>query len=124
MSVLIIEPDKILGRQYKKAFEKAGFKVTICSGAQVAVAAIDKEIPSAVVMEIQLAKHSGIEFLHEFRSYEDWADIPLFILSRVPEYALGGNEKIWQAFNVRRYFYKPSTSLNQLVGVVKEATKK
>jgi hypothetical protein len=72
-------------------------------------------------MEIQLSAHSGVEFLHEFRSYEDWVSIPIFIYSCIPEYALGADPKIWRSFGVERYFYKPHTSLARLIGAVKGA---
>jgi DNA-binding response OmpR family regulator len=121
MTLLIIEPDRILARQYQKALERAGFKIKLCSNAQKAIAIIDKEPPAAIIMEIQLAGHSGIEFLHEFRTYEDWSVIPVFILSAVPEYALGTDDKTWSSFGVSRYFYKPQTSLVQLVGAIKGA---
>lgn len=124
MAVLIIEPDKILARQYKRAFESAGLKARLCGDAQKAIRLIDKTPPAAVVIELQLARHSGIEFLHEFRTYEDWADIPIFIFSRIPEYALGSSEKTWASFGITRYFYKPRTSLVQLIGAVKEAIDK
>jgi DNA-binding response OmpR family regulator len=119
MDVLIIEPDHILAREIKRAFITAGFKVQISTGAQEAIGTIDKKIPDAIVLELQLASHSGVEFLHEFRSYEDWASIPIFIYSRVPEYALGADQKTWNSYGVARYFYKPKTTFNQLIGAIK-----
>jgi DNA-binding response OmpR family regulator len=119
MQVLLIEPDRILARQYQKAFEAVGFKVQVCSGAQQAVTIIDKQPPDVIIIELQLSGHSGVEFLHEFRSYEDWVNIPVIIYSSVPEYALGVGPSAWRSLGVSRYFYKPQTSLNQLVGAVK-----
>lgn len=119
MNVLIIEPDVILAKQYQKAFEHAGVEARICADAQTAVIAIDDKRPSVVVLELQLAGHSGVEFLHEFRSYEDWADIPVVVHSSVPEYAIGASKNTWKQLGVTRYFYKPKTSLQQLVGAAK-----
>lgn len=119
MHVLIIEPDVILAKQYYKAFKDAGVDTRVCADAQSAVIAIDNKRPDAVILELQLAGHSGVEFLHEFRSYEDWLTIPIVIHSSVPEYAAGVDKKVWQQFGVVRYFYKPKTSLQQLIGAVK-----
>lgn len=119
MKVLIIEPDTVLAKQYKKAFDTAGVEAAVCSDAQTAVVAIDDVKPDIIVLELQLAGHSGVEFLHEFRSYEDWAAIPVIIHSSVPEYAVGSDPKVWRQLGVIRYFYKPKTSLQQLVGAVK-----
>lgn len=124
MNILIVEPDHILAKEYKRAFDSFGHKARICYDAQSAIMAIDKKMPDAVVLELQLTGHSGIEFLHEFRSYEDWAITPVFIHSSVPEYALGADSKTWASFGVVRYFYKPKTSLKQLVGAVNGALDK
>lgn len=119
MNVLIIEPDKILAKQYQKAFVHAGVDARVCGDAQSAVIAVDEKRPDVVVLELQLAGHSGVEFLHEFRSYEDWVDIPVIVHSSVPEYALGADKNVWKQLGVVRFFYKPKTSLQQLVGAVK-----
>ena len=119
MKALIVEPDSILARQYQKAFTAGGVDTLVVGDAQHAVVAVDQNRPDIVIIELQLAGHSGVEFLHEFRSYEDWADIPVVVHSSVPEYALGADPKIWQQFGVVRYFYKPKTTLQQLIGAVK-----
>lgn len=121
MNILIIEPDIILAEAYKKAFEAAGVAVKLCADAQSAIIAIDEQLPKAVILEIQLAGHSGIEFLQEFRSYEDWSDIPVYIHSNVPEYVVNNNPNTWKTYGVKRYFYKPQTSMQQLIGTVKGA---
>jgi two-component SAPR family response regulator len=119
MLVIIIEPDHIVAKEMTRVFNDNGIKVKICPEAQTAISEIDSNKPSAIILELQLSGHSGVEFLHEFRSYEDWDNIPIFIYSRVPEYAIGLDQKIWDSYGVKRFFYKPKTSLNQLVGVVK-----
>lgn len=119
MRVLLVEPDVILARQYQKAFAGSGIDVALCSNAQSAIVSIDEKTPDVIVLELQLAGHSGIEFLHEFRSYEDWSNIPVIMHSSVPEYAVGADSKIWKQLGVERYFYKPKTTIKQLVGAVK-----
>lgn len=119
MKVLIVEPDHILGIAYKKAFIDAGLATRLASNAQVAIACIDETKPDILVLEIQMASHSGVEFLHELRSYEDLNDVPVVIYSAVPEYAYGIDAKTWGNFGVVRYFYKPKTNINQLIGAVK-----
>jgi CheY-like chemotaxis protein len=71
-----------------------------------------------LVIELQLGAHSGIEFLHELRSYEDWADIPVIINSSVPKDAFDVSEAAWQRLGVVRYFYKAKTSAKQLIGAI------
>jgi len=124
MNVLLIEPDLILAKEYKKAFKQAGIDVDISHTAQRAIMMLDKQKYGAVILELQLAEHSGIEFLQEFRSYEDWALTPVFIYSSIPEYTLETDSKTWASFNVAGYFYKPKTTIKQLVDTVKVAISK
>ena len=118
MNLLIIEPDFILAETYKKAFKEKGINVEICYGAQEAIEKVDSKKIDGIVLEMQLGGHSGIEFLHEFRSYEDWANIPLYIYSAVPLASFGNSKKILNSLNIRRYFYKNHTPLTQLIGVI------
>lgn len=81
----------------------------------------DEVRPDLVVMELQLVSHSGIEFLYEFRSYADWMNVPLIILTHVPPGEFGGSRDVlMKELNVATYLYKPTTSLQKLVRTVNE----
>lgn len=118
MRVLVIEPDKILAKTYVQQFLLAGLDVTLARDGQTAVHYIDEQIPDVLMIEMQLGAHSGIEFLHELRSYEDWAAIPVIVNSSVPKEAFKVSEATWQRLGVARYFYKPKTSAKQLIGAI------
>lgn len=116
MNVLLIEPDKLLANTYRQALESAGHKVVMCASAQSAVFAADEQKPDAVVMELQLIGHSGLEFLYEFRSYGEWQDVPVIINTAIPAGEFSGS---WELFKnqlgVQTYHYKPLTSLHKLL---------
>jgi CheY-like chemotaxis protein len=118
MRVLVVEPDKILAKTYVQQFLLAGLDVTLARDGQTAVQYIDELKPDVLMVEMQLGAHSGIEFLHELRSYEDWADIPVIVNSSVPKEAFGVSEAAWQRLGVVRYFYKSKTSAKQLIGEI------
>lgn len=117
--VLLIEPDRILAKVYFSQFVLAGFDVVVVADGQAAVHEIDAEKPSVIVMEPQLAAHSGVEFLHELRSYEDWADIPVLIYSSVPKEVFKVSDSVWQRLGVVRYFYKPKSTAKQIIGAIR-----
>jgi DNA-binding response OmpR family regulator len=120
MRVLLIEPDKILAETYRQALEQAGHSVSISHTAQSAVHFADESIPDVVVLELQLAGHSGVEFLYEFRSYPEWQHVPLILHTLVPPQALRISEQLLDQLHISAYFYKPSTSLRKLVRAVNE----
>lgn len=122
MQILLLEPDVRLGQTYAEALRSQQHSVVVCTNAQDAVCAADLQQPELVIMEIQLTKHSGIEFLYEFRSYPDWQSIPVVIVSRVPAHELAGStDTLHGRLGVRAYHYKPQTSLRTLLQAVEAA---
>lgn len=118
-NILLIEPDHSLARVYKNALETMGHQVRVSSSAQTAVDAADEVCPDVVILELQLIAHSGIEFLYEFRSYTDWQDIPVIILSKVPPAEFNECSRTMRDhLGVSAYCYKPQTDLKQLLHVV------
>ena len=118
-SVLLVEPDQVLAKIYNQALRQAGYKVTHVFYAQQAVEAADKKAPNVVICEIQLISHSGIEFLYEFRSYGDWRNIPVLILSSVPPLEFSRSLKgLSEDLGVTKYLYKPKTNLAELISAV------
>lgn len=116
MNILIVEPDKVLAQTYATALQGAGHVVSICAGAQAGIFAADTCKPDVVIVELQLTGHSGIEFLYEFRTYDDWVDVPVIVLSNVPAGEFSGSWKLLRdQLGVSGYHYKPLTSLRTLI---------
>ena len=119
--ILLIEPDRLLADTYRAALKSDGHTVTICSGAQAGIMAADEMKPELVILELQLVEHSGIEFLYEFRSYEDWRSIPLIVHSHIPPGEFESSKQILKdELAVSSYLYKPQTSLQKLRNEVDE----
>jgi DNA-binding response OmpR family regulator len=120
--ILLIEPDRILARTYMTALKLDGHTVQVCATAQTAVFCADEMKPDVIVMELQLVGHSGIEFLYEFRSYPDWQEIPVVIVTNVPA---GEFTDSWQILKTElgatAYHYKPLMNLQTLRAAVDDA---
>ena len=119
-NVLLIEPNTLLAATYSHMLEHAGFSVTRVSGAQEAINAADKQAPDVVVMELQLAGHSGLEFLHEFRSYHEWRAVPVVVHTVLnPAQWAFAREPLQRDLGVASFLYKPQTSLEELLRSVR-----
>jgi CheY-like chemotaxis protein len=119
--VLLIEPDVVLARTYVQALQHAGHEVRHAVGAQDGVNVADGFPLDVVVLELQLAAHNGIEFLHEFRSYPEWGSIPVVINSNMSSAALAPVGAVLERdFGVTACLYKPRTSLEQLIRAVNQ----
>lgn len=120
-TILLLEPDRILADVYRAALAYNGHDVYICASAQSAIFCADEHRPDLLLLELQLVGHSGIEFLYEFRSYADWTEVPVIILSQVPAAELQGSRELLHGLlGVREYHYKPQTSLAKLASAVEE----
>ena len=116
MNIIILEPDKVLANTYRQVLAQAGHKVTMCATAQAAIFAADDVRPDVVITELQLSGHSGIEFLYEFRSYDEWSDVPVIALTNVPAGEFDGSWSLLRdQLGVRQYHYKPLTTLRTLL---------
>lgn len=121
MKILLIEPDTILANTYGQAIEAKGHSVVTVPTAQSAIHAADTQRPDLVVLEMQLVSHSGVEFLYELRSYDDWQDVPVIIHSVVPPGEFIGSWSLLQEqLGVQKYLYKPKTSLAKLLRTINE----
>lgn len=103
-----------MGRTLAEAFKNAGHDVDVRRDAQTGLDAVDECQPSVVVLETQLGKHNGVEFLYELRSQTDWLDLPVIIHTAnshalEPEFA-----NAWRQLGVTQILYKPQTSIARL----------
>jgi CheY-like chemotaxis protein len=119
--ILLIEPDKLQAKVYTEALERAGHSVAHATSAQTAVHLADGQKPDVVVLELQLPRHNGVEFLYEFRSYAEWLTVPVVIHSFVPPAELSHAATLQRELGVVRVLHKPATSLAALCTAVQAA---
>ncbi len=122
MNILLIEPDAKLAAIYTQAFTNAGHVMRHAQSAQLAVHTADEFTPDVVLLELQLVGHNGIEFIYEFRSYAEWKEIPIVLLTMVAPHSLGITKDLLEQLGIVDILYKPATNLQQLVRSVVEAT--
>ena len=121
--ILLIEPNRILSQIYKDALEQDGYEVSAVYDAQNAITSSDKLLPDLIVLEIQLIKHNGVEFLYELRSYPEWQHIPVVVNSIVPPNEFAQNEVLYKEIGINNYLYKPQTSLTELLRTIDNVLK-
>jgi len=120
-NVLLIEPNKVLAATYKRALQHEGHHIVVTGSAQEAIHVVDARMPDIILLELQLAAHDGIEFLHELRSYPEWQDIPVILMSNTPLQHLAPiGEVLKNDLGILQCLYKPRTTLAQLLKVVRE----
>lgn len=119
--ILVIEPNRVLANTYQLALEHVGHQVRCARSAQDAIHEADAQQPDLVVLELQLGAHDGVEFLHEFRSYSEWQNVPVIIHSAVAPTQLAPMHEPLSELGVHTVLYKPQTSLQRLISIVNQA---
>lgn len=112
--ILIIEPDTVLASIIKQYLLGLEYDVSLTHNAQKAITYSDERRPDAIVLELAIPDHNGVEFLQEFRSYADWMQIPVIIYSHIPQEDTGLSRVEWRKHGVHSYLYKPTSGLEHL----------
>ncbi len=117
--VLIIESDRILADNLGVLLKRAGHSFDWQRDPQAAVDSADKKIPDVVILDLILARRSGVEFLNEFRSYPEWQHLPVIIYSDISpeEFNLSGS---FAQFGVVAYHRKSHSRMRDVINSVQD----
>jgi DNA-binding response OmpR family regulator len=119
--ILLLEPDSLIAGSISRYFANANHSVAVHSDPQQAVISADRQLPDAVITELQLAGRSGAEFLYEFRSYPDWQSIPVIVFTNLPPDQAKTYEEALAQLNVTACLRKSGTGLDELLRQAEQA---
>jgi len=82
-TVLVVEDDVHIGVVLTIMLERHGFGVVLAIDGEAARRLIDNtmQLPSLVLLDIQMPYADGYEILRKIRSRKDWQSIPVVMLS-------------------------------------------
>lgn len=120
--VLLIEPDRILANVYTHALSTAGYEAQHAVTAEQAVQLADVTKPDVVVVSMELARHNGVEFLYEFRSYNEWQDIPAIMVTSLPSTELLDDTILRQQLSIVSVLVRSQTHTDDLVRALNRVT--
>ncbi len=119
--VLLVEDDQDLVELYRLQLEQGDCQVSLAGYAQAALDELDNKPIDVIVLDILLPQVNGLSIVHQLRSYEDWHQIPVIILSNLSPRDLGITPGLLSRLGVRAYLEKSSTNAQTLVAAVREA---
>lgn len=116
--VLLVEPDKNTAGIIQEFLEQdKSIKVHIAHSSQEGIHEADEQSPDLVIVELAIPHHNGFAFLHEFRSYNDWSNVPVIVHSHIDVNEAELSQE-WSRLGAVAYFYKPTTTLKKLAAAV------
>ena len=83
--IVIVEDNEYLSDIYKTRLEIIGYKCFVAPDGESALAIIEKEVPSLVLLDMMIPKIAGDEVLKRMRSTDWGKSIRVFIISNLNE---------------------------------------
>ena len=115
--IIIVEDDKLLGREIKTALEEHNYEVLWCTTGEEALEQADKRKPDLVYLDIVLPGIHGYQVLETLKNSEKTKQTPIVMLSN-----LGQIEEVEKALSLGAsdYIVKATIDLDKLVEMTKE----
>lgn len=119
-NVLVIEDNKTLNHAYKLILQKEGFNVRVAYNGKEGLEITKLREPSLILLDMLMPLMNGIEFLKKFKPSEH-PDTTIIILSNLNE-----DTEVQKALalGAHKYILKASTSPQELIDHVRNATSK
>jgi two-component system alkaline phosphatase synthesis response regulator PhoP len=122
LKVLLVEDDPMVVRMYQKKLTMDGYNVSLAFNGEEGLAAIAKDRPDIILLDIMMPKMNGFEVLNVLKNDESLKNIPVIVLTNMDDRS-EHMEKIRQ-LGANDYLVKANTSLKDLSAIIeKNATK-
>ncbi len=118
MQILYIDSDRAVAQSVMAYMQAHNITVVWAQSAEDALQKLDAHKPDCIVLELALSGNSGLEFLHESKSYKDWSHIPVILFCQQD---VSRHADALQKFGVKKVLYKPRTTLSQLKKEIERA---
>ena len=117
--ILAADDDVVMCQVYHYVLTDEGYEVTIVKDGGQALAELQVKTPDLILLDIKMPNMSGWEVLEVIRTTPEWQDIPVVMVSGLPEPSSDDEQT---AHRYDCYVTKKKTG-NELLGLVDRALK-
>ena len=114
--ILIIDDEEPILNMYGEAL-RGQHEVIFANNGETGLETAQKEHPDLILLDIIMPKFNGLDVLERLRSNNDTADIPVLMLTNLPQEASGDKAK---QLGAKGYFVKAEYEPDKLAKVVQE----
>jgi len=114
--ILVIEDDKFLRKVYESKLPKEGYLVISAGDGEAGLAAMKKELPDLVLLDLIMPKMTGFDVLVEVKKDPKLAKIPILVLSNLGQDEDNARAK---ALGARDFMIKSNFSIKEVVEKIK-----
>ena len=118
--VMVIEDEEALGLMLKYNLEKEGYEVLVQSRGSKAIADVEKNMPSVILLDWMLPEMSGVEICKLIRSKPDIKNIPIIMLTakgeeedKVKGLSAGADDYVTKPFSIPELMARVKTQLRR-----------
>lgn len=117
MNVLVVDDHSDIRLIYSRILRDAGYDVQSARDGAEALQQVDKLVPDLILLDVFMPVMNGVEFLERLRHDAAHQNIPVLLMSAVPE-----NPEVVYArqLGVSKFLRKGDFDLSQLIAAVKE----
>lgn len=112
--ILIVDDDRISVTLLKFTLKEKGYTVLEAGDGLEGIQAVSLEMPDLIILDVQMPRMSGYEFMNELRVLPGGMNVPVLMMT--------ANETLQDVFfaeGVKGYFVKP-VDINKLQTKIKE----
>ena len=80
-TILIVDDEPILRQLFQKVIEHDGHTVMTASNGREALEVMREQVPDLIMLDMQMPAMDGTTFLRLIRRHQDWAHVPVVIMS-------------------------------------------
>jgi two-component system phosphate regulon response regulator PhoB len=118
--VMVIEDEEALGLMLKYNLEKEGYDVLVQSRGNKAIADVEKNMPSVILLDWMLPEMSGVEICKLIRSKPDIKNIPIIMLTakgeeedKIKGLSAGADDYVTKPFSIPELMARVKTQLRR-----------
>jgi CheY-like chemotaxis protein len=117
MQVLVVDDHSDIRLIYSRILRDAGFEVHSARDGSEAMEEVEQSPPDVILLDVFMPVMNGVEFLEKLRHGSSSPDIPVVLMSAVPD-----NPEVTYArqLGVSKFLRKGDFDMSQLVAAVKE----
>jgi CheY-like chemotaxis protein len=121
MHLLVVDDHSDIRLIYSRILRDAGYEVHAARDGAEAMEDVEKHPPALILLDVFMPIMNGVEFLEQLRQRSAHSDIPVVLMSAVPD-----NPEVSYAreLGVSKFLRKGDFDLSQLVTTVKETLAK
>jgi CheY-like chemotaxis protein len=121
MKVLIVDDENGIVKMYSEYLQGSGIEVISASNGQTGLEVAKSQKPDIIMLDIIMPRYNGLDVLKDIKKDPDIKNIPVFLLTNLPEESSGDKAKELGASGyLVKAQYEPKMILDVIKGAVKD----